>query len=477
VYYIFTENTAYLAVSKTPGSLSPGSMYSLISSKMAGSGTYNVYQRFDDVPSSIKEYFEKGAPFKSSELFIDAYVYGERMLFLFNPDSRHIRGPNQEGNVTMVYVGPFDPAEESLVKQKEIEAERLRLEAIERERKITNYLEQATTLFEGKKLYQAYSYYEEILKLDPNQSEAKTRRDELQDFFSKRNGEGYVYREQNANAFQELQVKIKTAITDHVNSSENGDLNFDVYIEFDTNGINQSRVTNLQNMDFASKLNSLLKSEILTPTSNFGVFTNSRDRIQVKASWQLVSEQVVSDAKGINSDGNAFKTRPSTYKQFIEAQAYPYGNFFFNTKSAELTLNQSKDTILSIFLTQYKLNTGPQHAFLSLLLPGWGSYKVSNGQKGILAGMTAIASLGAAGLLKVLEKMEMKEYKTAETQSQAEASYESANQIRKLFLTSLGIAGITYVYDFSWSLVKGFSNIKRSKYYRETLEKGHIKVI
>jgi hypothetical protein len=476
IYYLFSNDYAYLAMSKSPSSLSPGNMDNLINRQLASGGEYSVYSHIDEVPSSIKSYFEQAGPFKPNELLIYAYVFGERMLFIFNPDLKQIRGANQASKITMVYVGPFDPAEEARVKREEIEAERMRQEALERERQIVSYMEQANSYFNDKKLNQAFSVYNEVLKLDPNHQGSKLKRDELASFFNKRYGEGYTYREENSDAYEKLLNILKSTIQEEVNSSENGEVNVDLYIEFDTNGVNLSRAANLQNEALASKINGILKSDILSPTSKYGVYTNSNDRIQLKGSWNLLSEKVISDAKGINGEGVAFKSNPSVYQKFIQSQTYPYGIYSFNTKSSEIRLNDRKDTLSSIFLTAYKLNSGPQHAFLSLLLPGWGSYKVSNGKKGVLAGLTAIAALGSSGILKVLEKIELKEYKNAETQSNAEASHESANQIRKLFLTALGVAGVTYIYDFTWSMVKGFSNIKQSKYYRETLVKGHIKV-
>jgi hypothetical protein len=43
-------------------------------------------------------------------------------------------------------------------------------------------------------------------------------------------------------------------------------------------------------------------------------------------------------------------------------------------------------------------------------------------------------------------------------------------------MVCIGAVGLAYVYDFSWSLVKGFSNIKKSAYYRKKLKDSPIDV-
>jgi len=68
------------------------------------------------------------------------------------------------------------------------------------------------------------------------------------------------------------------------------------------------------------------------------------------------------------------------------------------------------------------------------------------------------------------------DYKNAKTQDEADLAYDAVNISRKLFLFSLGTVGITYVYDFTWSLVKGFGNIKKSAYYRKKLRQAPIDV-
>lgn len=111
-----------------------------------------------------------------------------------------------------------------------------------------------------------------------------------------------------------------------------------------------------------------------------------------------------------------------------------------------------------------------------MILPGWGSGKVSSGEHGYLTGFTYLLSLSSAGLTKLMEKNDYKEYTDAQSQYLAETAYTAANQDRKLFLLSLGVVGFTYVYDFTWSVVKGFGNIKKASVYRKELKQGPMLV-
>ena len=77
---------------------------------------------------------------------------------------------------------------------------------------------------------------------------------------------------------------------------------------------------------------------------------------------------------------------------------------------------------------------------------------------------------------KILEIADYKVYEEATSQSIADQAYTEVNGDRKLFLVSLGAVGLAYVYDFTWSLVKGFGNIKKTAYYRKQLKMAPMDV-
>jgi uncharacterized protein Smg (DUF494 family) len=477
VYFVFTSNSVYLAFSKAPSFINQTNLQTTNKNVFSTITNYVIYKDIENIPLSKRSYYYQLKPGDKDNLFIDCNFNSVASFYFLYDSSKQFRGI-EDSNSEMVLnrVGSFDSDEEASVRRAEEEAESQRLAAIEREQQISNKLVEANSAFDKKNFSQALYYYEEVLKLNPNNQESRQKKDELSLFISKRMGAGFSFREENPSEYQQLLDKLKFIIQEESTSSDKGDLTLDILIEFDTNGINLSRVTNSQNENLSSKIRQLLTSGLISPTLKYGVFINSKELVQIKSIWSLLSEEVISNAKGINGVGSAFQSKPQDYKNFIQSQKYPYGKFYFNSKDNLVDINGKKDTLSSIFLTRYKLNSGPQHAFLSLLFPGWGSHKVSNGNNGFLTSLLAVVALGTSGLSKIMEKIEMGKYTKAESQNDAESSYESANNSRKLFVISLGVAGLTYVYDFSWSFVKGFSNIKKSKYYRVNLKKGPIKV-
>mgnify|MGYP006977545590 FL=1 len=105
-------------------------------------------------------------------------------------------------------------------------------------------------------------------------------------------------------------------------------------------------------------------------------------------------------------------------------------------------------------------------------MPGWGAAKVSSGENGYLTGTAYLLALGAAGLTKIMERADYQIYLDSQTQNDAETAYSAANFDRKLFLMSIGVVGISYVYDFSWSLVRGFSNVQKAHQFKKELKQS-----
>ena len=224
------------------------------------------------------------------------------------------------------------------------------------------------------------------------------------------------------------------------------------------------------------KITTILTSNNLLSPKKFGYFVNSHDSFTIDANWNSAEENVISNGKGINGVDKYFKMNPNDFKVFINNQSYKYGNFTFDVKSKVLNMDGNQLSDNDIKLIHYKLNAGPQYAFCSLILPGWGASKVSSGEKGYLTGFYYLLSLTSAGLTKLLEYSNNLDYKNAQSQYEADLAYDAVNTSRKLFVLSYGAVGIAYVYDFTWSLVKGFGNIKKSAYYRKKLKQAPIDV-
>jgi|GEM_PF-4243367 len=363
--------------------------------------------------------------------------------------------------------------EEERLAREEAERERIRQEQLELERKINEALDIAQEYYQANKLYEARNYYKKALGYNANHPEASRKIAEINTFFEKRSGEGYVYRTENPTAYKELEKKLIALINEHTDGSLVGQTNFTCVIRFDTNGVNLSSMKDMASTTFLKQVQSALHEEGMTPIKKFGYFVNAHDEISVAVEWMTTTDIVKSTGKGILNED---PTKP-TYEQYttyISGQPYPFGKYTFNTKVKTLKFGDNSKTLTDVTLVSYKRNGGPINAFLSLILPGWGSAKVSNGQHGYLTGTTYVLALGAAGLSKVLETSSLANYNDAVDQTSADAAYEEANGYRHYFLISLGVVAATYIHDITWSIVHGFKNIKSSAYYKKSLVNGPI---
>jgi hypothetical protein len=356
------------------------------------------------------------------------------------------------------------------------ERERLRLEQLEKDKNRAVFYSVGLTLYKDNKLREANQFFIKALQIDPNHNQSSKLSSEINLFFTKRNGEGFKYSIENSKEFNDLVSGIKNLVNEEMAISKSGDMKLSVLISFDTLGNNKSTISGVESKPFYARVQQLVQSPMLKPSLKYGYFLNSRDKIDLNLSWSTSTEYVVSNGKGLIGMDSIFKSNPKEFKDFIEKLDYKYGNFTFEVKNKKFIIDELAQSNQNISLVKYKLNAGPQYAFYSLILPGWGSAKVSSGQRGYLEGLVYLASLASTGFFKVLERSSYSDYENATQQSDADAAYEEANSNRKFFLISIGLVGAMYVYDFSWSLVKGFNNIKQASVIKKKLKKQLIEV-
>jgi len=369
-----------------------------------------------------------------------------------------------------------DRIERERIAREEAERERLRLEKIERDRKRDSLYNAGFSLYSNNKLRESNFYFVKALELDANHSPSLKLHNEIDDFFVKRNGEGYKYRIEKPNDYSKLISEIKSVVNDELNNTVSGDISMTITFSFDTTGNNLSSVISTTSGVFKDKIINLIRSTVFKPASRYGMFLNTKDEISLNLSWNSSKEYIVSNGKGINGSDMYFKTNPQIFKKFIDSLDYKYGNFTFEVKNKMMKIDDLSQSNQNISLIKYKLNAGPQYAFYSLILPGWGSAKVSSGERGYLEGLAYLTGLASAGLFKVLERSSYSDYEDAITQEDAVTNFDSATGSRRLFLISLGLAGVIYVYDFSWSMYRGFKNLKKASEIKKKIKNKPIEV-
>lgn len=365
--------------------------------------------------------------------------------------------------------------EELRLKEKEALELKIKQEREALDLKINEMMRSADNLYNQNKFHEAKNSYLQIQALDPGHKESQFKIQEIDEFLTLRSGAGYLYRNENSTGLNALKVELSKKILAYSQQFPEGQLAVKITVLFDTNGKNLSTYSKTESQDLNTQIEALL-STALSPLSKFGYFVNAHDQVQLNLNWSTATEKVSSNGEGIKGQGKLFSSQPQTIEQYILKQEYKYGDFTFEIKDKVLKVDENSTNLQDIYLVHYKLNAGPKYAFYSLVLPGWGSSKVSSGEHGYLTGLTYLLAVTGAAVTKIQENSEYNDYLNAGSQYQAEDAYQTVNETRKLFLLCIGTAAITYVYDFSWALVKGFGNVKKASVYKKALKKAPLPV-
>ena len=332
----------------------------------------------------------------------------------------------------------------------------------------------ADSYFESKNYDLAIEKYNEIIQLDKSNSNASERINQinsLKRILEKRSNILFSYKTTNNIDL----IRFKSLLLEEANSNirnyEEGYVKLNYSISFDTSGYNTSTVNDLSSSisDYSSKFSSIISKSNLSPSSEGGYFLASQEEIGFNLKWQSSRKVVKSTSKGIFSKDENLDL--STMESFINNQSMKYGRFTFDVKRSDL----NGKTFSNINLVKYK-TTGPEAAFLSMLMPGMGTLKVTYGKKGWGRFTSFILSTGLAIGSKYYADLQYKNYLTSTNQLDIDRYYNSANQSYKTSLIAGGIAATIYIYDILWVISKGSKNLRESKQLRKQLRQGPMQI-
>ena len=439
------------------------------------------------VDGKIISYYENGKTINSIKNYKNSQLDGEYKEYdesgVLIEEGNYVNGVFERTGESKRKYDEDQAEKEKLIAEKE----RLRLEKLQLEKKIDSIYNLGISSYNNNKIREANEYFSRVLSLDPNHLKSIALNQEINQFFMLRTkGFNYKYRDENQSSFSNLSTQIRKLVDEEIIKSKTGDFKINIVISFDTLGKNNSYLINGQNNEFSSKIRELIQGSNLKPGVKFGYFLNTTDVIDLSVSWSTSAEYVESTrneitGNKITGNGTYFNYNPAPFKNFIENLEYRYGNFTFEVKNKNLTIDNITLTNQNISLVKYKLNSGPRYAFRSLLLPGLGSSKVSSNEpnRGFLTGFLFVFSIASAGGILGLEYLSNHSFENMSNHSDTDISNRefSSNVLKTGFYISLGIAGATYIYDFGWSLIKGFQNIKKSSSLKKKLKVQPVEVL
>jgi len=327
---------------------------------------------------------------------------------------------------------------------------------------INQKTKEAKVLFEGRRFVLALKKYYEILELDENNKNAKNQINDINEtleLLETRKTKIYTYKSINPYEYSKISNLILTNLNNYTSYNSTGIQNFSFNLNFDTIGKNESyyKINTTTTSTLSNDLN-YLKNLTLSPPTLKGFYVKSKDEFNIDLSWSTNNVKFKSNHK-ITKQIKGEKCSSSSIYKFINSQDYEYGIFTFEVKNKILNSTKYSD----INLVDYRNNTGVSAVLYSMLLPGWGTLKVTQGQKGVgrMAAFLVSTGLGALNLSNALR----------ETQP--------TTTISNSMITSyvfFGIASTIYVYDFFHVFIRGCKNNAKSRELNRQLKRGPIEV-
>jgi hypothetical protein len=271
------------------------------------------------------------------------------------------------------------------------------------------------------------------------------------------------YSNTNPEEYDELKKIMVNKLNDIAKENDQGKINFKFNIKFSNQGINESYYENLNVSEYkySKTLDDFINQNNLTPSKRCNDFIYSTDTINFNFKWN-----------SIKSNFLFLQSEQSKYSDYFRKQGFPNGKYLLIEKNKELNNHRSK----IIYITNYKVR-GPLTAFYSLIIPGWGSNRVTYGDnsgKGHFA--LVIAPIAISFLTKAISNAYYSKYLNSSDPTEIERFYQNANAFNKTSVVFKTIGATFYLYDFIWVINKGFSNISKKNKINEKIKSAKYEI-
>ena len=262
----------------------------------------------------------------------------------------------------------------------------------------------------------------------------------------------YYYSETNPIEFNKLKSRLEETIESIANERPEGRLNFEYKINFTPIGKNKSELIYKDGFGsvFQFKLEDAVAKANISPSMIGDKYTKSNDSILVNLNWQSNKETILFSSKSQSLSSN------------FKALDLPFGTYKTDVKAKELNGLTFYDQKIIKYQTR-----GPFTAVNSILLPGWGTRKVTYNEKsgwGRFA-MVAVPILSSF-TFEMMSRNNFNNYRQTDVSiegNMADSYYNKANSQRRASLVFAGVGVAAYVFDISWVINQGIKNNKNKK--------------
>ena len=301
----------------------------------------------------------------------------------------------------------------------------------------------------------------------------------------------WSFKNENPIKYDSFISQVLEKINNRIIKTNNGEIDFFFKIKFDEFGNNLSGPTDLNSFNISK--NSIYNDSFIAEFDNYAT-SKSTSKItylfndetgDVNSTNEIIdyfvpSEEIIEFYCIWSSEMNYVTHEPKNpafSQKIISDHPYlkdSYGSYKFLTKS--INVKEKENHIIEKSILEFESNNGPKYAFYSFLLPGLGTSKVTNGQKGKGKTVNFLLSTAASIALRLYSNIQYDKYLVSTNRNEMNDLYESANMLNKISLGTSIIAASIYVQDIISAFSRGNKNIKKSKLLRTKLKNGKLKI-
>ncbi len=271
------------------------------------------------------------------------------------------------------------------------------------------------------------------------------------------------YSETNPLEFKALNNNLLKKMNLLVHDNSHGKINILYSINFSGKGINNSIFSkiNTSKKSYKSILEKSIYETKLNPSKLCGKYTPSSDSIILNVKWNTHKKSYV------------YKNESETqYNWFFSKSKLPYGVYTLTTK--ETTFNN--EILKDVRISNYR-SRGLFSALYSVLLPGWGTRRVTyNEKKGWGRFWAVVTPLTLSVASKAISNDYYNRYLNGIVVSDINQNYTSANNWNKISYVLGGISASFYIYDIIWVLGKGTKNKLDQKSTKENIKNSNFQI-
>ena len=301
----------------------------------------------------------------------------------------------------------------------------------------------------------------------------------------------WSYKDEKPEKYDSFLNQIQAYINNKIIKKNNGEIEFFFKIKFDELGNNLSGPMDLDS--FNTKKNSIYNDSYIAEFDNYStskstskiIYSLNENTGEYDSSNEIIdyfvpSEEIIKFYCTWSSEKKYIDHHPKNpgfSQKIIYDHPYlsdSYGSYKLLTKAINI---EDKNNVIEKSILEFKANNGPKYAFYSFLLPGLGTSKVTNGQKGKGKTINFLLATAASVGLRIYSNIQYDKYLNATNKDEINDLYDSANMFNKISLGTTIIAASIYIQDIISSFSKGYENIKKSKLLRTKLKDGRLKIL